>query len=463
MDTLKPAFISLFFLLISFITAAQSDYTYNPLKDDVTQLTAARKMVSQQYYNDSISVKGENKKYILDIFRDRFKSIDELFTENQLITSTEVNTYLRNITNEIISKNSQLKKLTPRFFFSRAYWPNAYSTGEGTIVFNIDLFAKLKNESQVAFVICHELAHLFLEHSNKKIDKYINTVYSDEFQKKLKQLKKQEYDKKSELDKLEQTITFKSLRHSREFESEADSVGLAYLKNTNYDCREVLTCLALLDEVDEEHIDIDSKLPGLFSFNEYPFKKRWLKKEDAFFGGVDTKEKKPLDDSLKTHPDCQVRIKLLTPEVEKIQSLNRQIFIQGEDQFARLQTLFQFEIINSCFAAKKISRCLFNSIKLMERYPSNPYLVTVTGDCFSEMYKMQKDHRLYTVADLPSPYREKKYNRLLEFLNQLSLTDMSSLGYYFLKQHADKLSGNTAFVKVLQKSEQDFKSTTANK
>lgn len=442
---------------------AQIDYSYNPVKDDVVQLNAARKTITQKYFTDSATLKGENKKYILDIYRDRFKSIEDLFTENQLIISAEVNDYLASITNEIISKNPVLKNLTPRFFFSRAYWPNAYSTGEGTIVFNIDLFAKLKNESQAAFIICHELAHLFLEHSNKKIDKYINTLYSDEFQKKLKQLKRQSYDKKAELDKLEQSITFKSLRHSREFESEADSFGLVLLKNTDYDCREAISCLALLDTVDEEDLDIENRLPGIFSFNEYPFKKRWLNKEDAFFGGVDNKEKKPLDDSLKTHPDCQVRIKILTPEVEKIQLDNRKTFLHDEQQFLNLQTLFQFEIINSCFAAKKISRCLFNSIKLMERFPNNPYLVTVTGDCFNEMYKNQKEHRLYTIADLPSPYKEKKYNRLLEFLNQLSLTDMSSIGYYFLKHYANQFSSNTAFAKALQKSEQDFKNVTSNK
>ena len=79
-------------------------------------------------------------------------------------------------------------------------------------------------------------------------------------------------------------FAFKSLRHSREFETEADSVGLRFLSNTNYDCKESLSCLGILDEIDEEKMDYSRQLPKLFSFAGYPFKNRWIEKETAFFG-----------------------------------------------------------------------------------------------------------------------------------------------------------------------------------
>jgi len=435
---------------------AQSGFNYTPLKDDVIKIAGSKKIITGQYLRDSLNTQGENKKYILEIYRDRYKSINELFDNKELIAASEVDAYLTSITNEIISKNPELKTIAPHFFFSRSWVPNAYSTGEGTIVFNIGLFTKLKNESQVAFVICHELAHLFLQHSNKKIEKHISMFYSDEFQKTLKKLQKKEFDRKAELDKLEMGMAFKSFRHSRDSESEADSTGLYFLQHTNYDCGEALTALALLDDIDAESIDINSSLKKLFTTAEFPFKDRWLQQEEVFFGGLEKKEK-PIDDSLKTHPDCQVRIKKLTPVIEKIAQENTRKFLQPEQQFAEVQMRFQFEIINYCIAQKKVSRAMFYAVQLLEKYPENSYLVGTAGECFNEMYIKQKEHLLNTIAELPSPYREKKYNTILEFISRLSLKDINSLGYYFLKQYTGKFNNDENFKKIYEKSNQYFK------
>ncbi|MFT3682908.1 MAG: M48 family metalloprotease [Ferruginibacter sp.] len=454
---LKQIFSYCLLYLLCTTAAAQPVYNYIPIKDDSLKLLAAKKLITQQYEKDSAGIQDENKKYIVAIYRDRYKSIKELFDDKELISSPEADNYLSAVTSEIINKNPELKKISPRFFFSRAYWPNAFSTGEGTIVFNIDLFTKLQNESQVAFVLCHELAHLYLDHSNKKIHKYISTLYSEEMQQKLKALKKKEYDKKEELDKLELNMAFKHFRHNRDSESEADSAALGFMKNTSYDCKEALTCLALLDEIDEEKIDIEKLLTNAFSFTDYPFKKRWLQKEDAFFGGISQDDKeKAIEDSLKTHPDCKARIKLLTPAVEQLVN-NGKKFLQPEQQFLNLQQLFSFEEVNYCLTGKKISRCLFNTLKLLEQNPANPYLISVTGQCLNEMYSKQKDHRLGTITDLPSPKREKKYNTLLEFIGRLSLLDISSIGYSYLKQYNTPLTGNAAYEKIFETSSKNLK------
>jgi len=464
MKPLKQLILAVAICLINpVLLFAQSTFEYKPVKDDSLELLSLQKAIRAQFEKDSLAISGENKKYILAIYKDRFREINELFEDKEAIAAAEVNTFLTGIANEVVNKNPDLKKLAPRIIFSRAYWPNAYSTGEGTIVFNIDLFVKLQNESQVAFVLCHELAHLYLDHSNKKITKYINTVYSDDFQQKLKDLKKQQYDKKAELDKLEMGIAFKSFRHSRDFESEADSVGLKFLKNTQYDCKEALNCLALLDEIDEEKLDFTTQLPKVFSFSEYPFKKRWIEKEAAFFGvTADNKEKKPIDDSLKTHPDCKVRIKTLTPLFEQLQLQGGQQFVQNQQQFNQLQQQFAFEETNYCFTKKHISKSLFNTICLLEKHPDNAYLVTLTGKCFNELYEKQKNHHLNNIVDLPSPFKEKNYNTLLEFISRLSLTDISSLGYNFMKRYSSTFAGNDDFKRAFDQSKKNYEEATKN-
>jgi len=461
MSNFRSILITTLLLLLLYYSPAQTAWLYTPVKDDDGKLKTLQAEIRKQYEKDSVSITGENKKYILEIYRDRLKGLNELFETKEPLYSPEAAAYLAGITNEIINKNPELKTLAPRVFFSRAWWPNAYSTGEGTIVFNIDLFTRLQNESQVAFVLCHELAHLYLNHSNKKITRYINTIYSEEYQQKLKEIKKKQYDKKEELDKLEMGFAFKSLRHSREFETEADSIGLRFMKNTNYNCKESLTCLGILDEIDEEKMDYSKQLPKLFSFSGYPFKTRWIEKEAAFFG-VTAAVKDKLEDSLKTHPDCKERIKSLESILQRDSAAKGLSFVQSPEQFAQLQQLFAFEGINFSFQSKKVSRTLFNAIKLLEQNPQNVYLVTTIGNCFNQFFEKQKNHRLNNITDNPSPFREKNYNTLLEFISRLSLKDISHIGYHFMNQYSTAFSTDAAFSKAFQQIEKNYTETKSS-
>ena len=106
--------ILLFFQSFAF---AQSTYQYVPLTDDATRLAKCRTSVKERYKKDSISTQGENKKYIVNILRDRYRYIDGLFESKELIADSSVDVYLTNIANEIIQHNPVLKSLTPPILF----------------------------------------------------------------------------------------------------------------------------------------------------------------------------------------------------------------------------------------------------------------------------------------------------------------------------------------------------------
>jgi predicted SprT family Zn-dependent metalloprotease len=99
--------------------------------------------------------------------------------------------------------------------------------GEGTIFFNIGLFHRLQNESQAAFILCHELAHYYLNHSNDNIHQYVNTIYSDDFQQKLKSIQKLSYEKNKQLDALAKNLLFRNRRHGRD-DSSLEGTGGRY-------------------------------------------------------------------------------------------------------------------------------------------------------------------------------------------------------------------------------------------
>ena len=436
---------------------AQPYSTYTPIINDSIKLQSIKNAIRQNYLKDSASITGENKKQIIGFYRERHQFLADMFKDKEFINNPEADSYLNALVTQIFNSNPQLKQLGTRFLFSRVFWPNAFSTGEGTIVFNIGLFAKLGNESQVVFVLCHELAHLYLNHSTKAILQYVNTVNAKDFQEQLKEIKKSKYEVNKQLEKLEKGLVFKSRRHGREHETDADSVGLSFMQNTGYNVKEALTGLGILDIIDKETYAADTGLQRYFNFTEYPFNKKWLKKEEGFFGGVpdktiSSKEK----DSLKTHPDCKARVEKLTPAVEKMYNPGSSNFLVSKAQFNDFKNNFKFEVVEFCFVSKRISRCLYYALELLETNPDNAYLVTIIGKCFNEMYSNQKEHTLNRVVDLPSPYADKNYDVLTQFIQNISLNNMASLGFYFLNSYKTKMAGNAGFQNALTISTKNF-------
>lgn len=450
-------FISAFSNL-SFITA-QPPASYIPIKDDSLHLDSIKKAIKYNYNKDIEAITGPNKKYITKLYEERVNLINEMFKDKEFIYTTETNNYLNSLINEIFRTNPELKSLGTHFLFSRAYWPNAFSSGEGTIVFNIGLFTKLQSESQVVFALCHELSHLYLNHSNKAIDYYVNTLYSDEFQAKLKSLKKKEFERNKELDKLEKGVVFTGRRHGRQHESEADSMALVFMKSTGFDAAESIACLKILDNIDKDTYNSEEGLRTLFNFTDYPFQNKWLKKEEAFFAvSIDNKEMDKEEDSLKTHPDCKIRIVKIIPAVEKIKTPAANKFVVDEAEFKKLQQLFSFEILPFCFNSKRISRCLYHAMELYKQYPDNAYIVSSIGKCFNLFYEHQKNHTLNNIVSLPSPLGEKNYNTLLEFIQNIKLQDMAAIGYFFLKQHENQFGADNDFKDTFNKSKANINS-----
>ncbi len=382
-----------------------------------------------------------------------------MYDRKELITEAGANGYLQSLLQQIKKSNQALGSLETRVAFSRVWWPNASSMGEGTIVFNIGLFYKLQNESQAAFVLCHELAHLYLNHSNNSIDKYVNTVYSDEFQKELKKISQSQYQKTQQLEKLTKAITFNSRQHSREHEAQADSMAVEWLKNTSFDVRESLTCLALLDSIDIEKYNVTPALNRVFNFQEYPFQPRWTQEEKSLFNtlAASTEEESRKErDSLKTHPDCSKRIGLLKDRVATYYKPNSRAFVVNETAFKQLQHDFDYEIINYLYRSDDVSRSLHFTLQMLETQPNNAYLITNTGRCINKLFNAQKNHTLNKVIDLPSTYGDQHYNALLEFIQRVRLTDLGAFSDYFLLYNQNTLMANEDFQAALIDSKANF-------
>lgn len=443
-------------LLLAFFNSLKAQKSFAPASINEEFLKKESASVEVDYLNKIKSLPSQNRKELSEIYKERKEFIKGLFDSKEIYTNPQAQEYLDEIVGEIIKSNALLQNKNLKCFFSRAGDYNAGFYGEGMIIFNMGLFSKLENESQFAFVLCHELAHFYLNHMDKGIEDYVNKINSSEFQKQLKAINKMEYGKRKEFESLKQGMVFNSRRHGRYHESMADSLGLVFLANTRFDITESLSSLAMLDHIDSDSLNMETALKNLFNFPEYPFKDKWLKKEEGLLGGHFKQEKNELEDSLKTHPDCLKRIEFLKPFVEKYNSVTRMKNVVNKEKFKELQTVFKFEVVEYAYQKNNYSASLKYTISLLQNI-SDPYLITQVGKIFNGMYDAQKRHTLNKIIQLPAPGYNSNYNLLLEFIQKLYRYDIAAINYNFLKKYSQQIKDYPAFTNEFDISLKNFK------
>ena len=433
--------------------AGQLNELYSFQKDD--------SVLKQSYYKQTLKKKEfllssikENKKDYTEIYNDQFEAIAKLLNSSRSVTEPQVHGYLQSVLKKIISANADLSGLELRVVFSRDWWPNAYSMGEGTIAINAGLMVFLENEAQLVFILCHELAHYYLDHSNIAIKKYVETVNSKAFQDELKRLSKQQYRVNQQLENLATLQLFNTRKHSRDKEAEADRYAFKFMKRTGYDCGAIKTTLKLLDNIDDSLLFKPLSIPELFNFSEYPFKKKWIEKESSIFSQLskdDTPLSKKERDSLKTHPDCEKRIALLEDSIASIQPPGKN-FQVDENIFHKLKKDFLIEITEHEFKEKNLSRNLYYSLSLLQAGEKVPLAVYSVARCLNEIYENQKNHQLGTTVDVENRRYSEDYNNLLRMINKLKLDEIANLNYYFCKSHVSKMNDNKDFLTEAKKT-----------
>ena len=420
-------------------TVAQSQ-AFTPSAENDTFLSGIFSKHEKLYRNELLSLPAGNRKDFEKAYQERWTSIKEKFDNREIYTAADATQYLNSLVQEIVRSNPALQNSVFDVYFSLSDVPNASYIGEGIILFNLGLFQKLDNESQVVFVLCHEISHFYFQHSENSIRKYVTDINSPGVQSELRKINKNEFKKGEQLEKLVKGLVFNDRRHSRDHEKEADSMGIELMRNTRFDISEALTALGMLDSIDNETFDTNDCLQKIFDFKEYPFKKNWIHKEDGLLGGharVETDN--VLADSLKTHPDCLLRIEMLKPLIDRYRSVSAIKNVVDKAKFDELRRRAAYEIIEHSYLLNDYATSLYNTLKLLRASPSDAYLITQVGRIFNGFYNAQKMHTLGKVARLPSPYYPPAYNDLLQFIQNLYLQDFAQISNNFLKQYEQPL------------------------
>lgn len=427
-------------LITFFYTGAYSQVTWSatefPQKDSF--LENVKNIHSSQLKN------YENQEALEKIYDWRYNYVRHLIETKAILYDDSLYHYVDYIFDIIIKSNPKLKPLELRYFISNFPIPNAISLGDGTFIINLGLIRKLDNEGQLAFVICHEIAHFYLDHSNQSaIDRYVKT-HSDEYKEEIESIASKKFGRYEMLKSMLKKNIYVEMTHSRQHETEADSLGLIFLRNTIYDPTQSITCMNLLDSIDYYKYHEEINYNKTLSFENYPFRSRWLEAETSMFDGH-IEDNYWERDSIKSHPDSKTRANYLKKSLLGTEAKPSNKFLQDSTYFTTLKYQTDFEFIDSWVFYEDYGHALFFNLKHLEAEPNNEYLLLKSSHLFRLIYDSQVNHEFSQHVDRPSSKNEKEYNQFLDFLDNIRLTELANIAYHYHLTHLELLRHDKTF------------------
>ncbi len=436
-----------FFFCHSSSVYAQGDNNYKRLTGDFQAQNAALEGINSRYktilQNLPTDYKDEYKALYKDMQAEKIKHVkNEAYIFNDTIQK-----YFAEILAEIKRGNPSIPVASIPFYVSRDFSPNAATSLDGSITFNMALVASCKNESQVAFVICHELAHHQLKHPHKSVKKMFDMLYSKRGQDKLKEIAKSEYNTYEQAEAYLKTAVYDNRRHGRDYEEQADSLAVKYLLNTRYNPKESAACLLMLDQIDSLIYTPNFDLTSVFSTPQYKFKKSWIEEEETMFSsGKRVFEGEFNKDSLKTHPSCVKRAALAINYCKNLATLSNINNPQSDALFDGLRSKAEYETLIAAYDSDNIDYCLFQTLKSLQNHPNNIFLIALVGQCLNTVYEGQKTHTLSKLVAIPTKTQSKGYLPFLRFLNSMSLGEIASVNYQYLSKQDKNLLTDAFFL-----------------
>ncbi|MDR2835210.1 MAG: M48 family metallopeptidase [Bacteroidales bacterium] len=291
------------------------------------------------------------------------KYLFSLAEKGLLLYGNELNKYVENIADILLKNDPKIRKQL-NFYIVKSPEVNAVILKNGAVLINIGLLAQITNESELAFILGHEIIH-FTEH-----------------------VKKYENDK-TKITSLNNYIAYQ--QNSREDELEADKLSLErYFIKSPYS-------LEALNNV------FDVLMFGYLPFDEIPFPRTEVETEffkfpDNYFlqNVKEIRNRNDFIDTLSTHPNIKKRQQFLENFLEKNID-NGKTFVQDEILFIKIKNLARFECINSYLTIHDYDNAIYNIFVLKKQFPNNKFLEIAEAAAYYGFHKHKTNGNISNV------------------------------------------------------------------
>lgn len=177
------------------------------------------------------------------------KILRKLRSSNQIIEDPEINLWIRSLGNTLTA--AAPRSSAPIYFLvSKNLSINAFATRGGVIVINAGLILRTSNESELAAVIAHEVAHITQRHIERMIEKESNNKFATNaaLLAGIIASSKDSEAGQAIISTSIATMAHQQLSFSRAAEAEADRVGLRILTRAHYNPMAMPSFLAKLEQ-----------------------------------------------------------------------------------------------------------------------------------------------------------------------------------------------------------------------
>lgn len=383
--------INLLFALISLGTFGQQDFNHFQTLVSVGQMPVDFSLtVEEKIKLDKLAHPDNHKQLIKSKYLIKLEySIDELLHSGKVLYGDEMTQYVNRVADHILKDEPGLRKEL-RFYLIKTNVSNALSTNQGIIFITTGLLSQLTSEAQLAYIMCHEIAHFQERHLLKS------------FENRLKN----------------RNLTYQSLADfSKENEQEADIKGMKLYNEAGYSKSELL---GVFDVLLYSHLPFDElKLdPNYLSGGKIPLlKDKYGSKEYPILAVED------YDDSKSSHPNIKKRKIAVEKEISNYSNWQNTVFKQSKEQFVYIRNLARFEAVRTDIIDMNLSNALYDIYLLEQDFPNSEYLAQMKALSWLGILQVTLDGKRSKFIPAASKF-EGEIGKLHEFFKKASKEEL---------------------------------------
>jgi len=419
-------FLSIFINCYAFSQNLSLNDTLNlDLQRDLSSLYSNRVQQQIRVFESKITNRRELKsvqKAYSNISSDFQKRIEK----GVFYTDETIQAFTDNILKKIQESNPDYPEIqNTKVLLSYGTSPNAYAIGNNIIVINTGLLKSITNEYEIAYIMSHELAHNLLEHSYNHILDMIEIQNSTDIKKQTREIRKQRYNRGKVASDIYKGLVYDKRKNDRKIEHQADSLGFILYKNTFSDkAYQAIHSLRTLDSIDVQNERLSlSDYRNLLDTEKVSFKEGWISNYEVKTYNYDTSQKFWLIDSLKTHPDCDIRVAFIENNFEVKESKTE----AASPEYKAIKKASSINHLIGLYTIEEYGRSLYESLLLYREEPESVILKHLVALSLDKLYKAQRNYELNKHMSLPSPRYSDGYNEFLYAFRQIRNHQLKSI------------------------------------
>lgn len=363
--------------------------------------------------------------------------VDEMLLSGKVLFGDPLSIYVNNIADVILESDTPLRKKL-RFYVLKSSTVNAFCTNQGIIFVTVGLLSQIKNEAQLAGILCHEVMHYVKQHGFERFKKQKDIIAGKGRFKYLS---------------LDDRINA-MYRYSKDHELEADRLGMELFLKTPYKTSEVIS-------------SFDIMLYSYLAWDELDWTPAMLEDSTFHFPASYTPSKfKPVkadedeDDYESTHPNIRKRKESVEKILDRKGHHGDSLYILGKTLFDDIQQQARIELFHICMNQGQYEKAFYMTHLYRNRYRDTVWSDKITAYCLYALSKPYDRNFGYSENESGETVQGAYYN-VRHFFREIPRKDLAAFSVRNAWRYSRLNPEDSFSAKLLHASvHQLFKSTS---